>query len=295
MLRPLRLAAQVSALLTPIGRVHSSFERVCNLAFGDWLIALQLPGLALVPGGITVERAGGWPLPPGATVTWQPAEQLLSLGDEHLTLEGLPVWQSGPPLPVVAPASSLLARAQALTDLIAEQGRGSLARRQGWAEHGWTQIEGLRAALLRKDDLVAAARPLLGLGEGLTPSGDDVLLGLLAGLFYGGSSAGPLGPWLFSEARQATTAVSANYLRFAARGAFSEELEGVARTLLAVAEPDWGLVRHLIGHGHSSGTDTLIGLTLAVETLATGAKIDADRSGSPGRQRHFAGRSEGDL
>jgi len=65
-----------------------------------------------------------------------------------------------------------------------------------------------------------------------------------------------------------TTPVSANYLRLAAAGGFSERLESTALALLAPDEGDVaGAARSLIEIGHSSGTDSLVGLLLGTSAL----------------------------
>ncbi|WP_230465943.1 DUF2877 domain-containing protein [[Actinomadura] parvosata] len=85
---------------------------------------------------------------------------------------------------------------------------------------------------------VTAAEQLVGLGPGLTPSGDDVLAGLLVTLRHLGVAAGCgravwLADWLAAtvtfDARTRTTPISATLLHCAARGEASPEVIAVLR------------------------------------------------------------------
>ncbi len=94
---------------------------------------------------------------------------------------------------------------------------------------------------------------LAGRGEGLTPSGDDLLCGYVAGLtlFHGRAEEATS---LAEAAAARTTHLSATLLRHAARG----ELPEPAHALLERGDP--GPLRRF---GHSSGRCLLIGLAAA--------------------------------
>jgi len=127
-------------------------------------------------------------------------------------------------------------------------------------------------------DLAAAATALLGRGPGLTPAGDDVLAGLLAALrVLGPSLPAPVGDRVAATADilaaavtgaapERTTALSAQLLAHAARGAVALP---VADVLRAVAGRG-GLVAsaaRLARVGHTSGGDLLVGIALAVDIM----------------------------
>jgi hypothetical protein len=186
----------------------------------------------------------------------------------------------------------LSARLAELAGVVRQYGRGELARALAvwppafpaepadpsrWSSFAWAPLRTLLEALTDGDAeaVPAALRPVVGLGEGLTPSCDDFLLGLEAVLYYGRNLLGPrqvvyalrLGAEAARLAR-GTTPVSANYLRLAARGGFSERLEAVALALLADAGGDAAAgARMLIEIGHSSGTDSLVGLILGTVAI----------------------------
>lgn len=111
----------------------------------------------------------------------------------------------------------------------------------------------------------AAAR-LVGLGPGLTPGGDDLLVGCEAALRaidhqMAGALAGPLRDL---EAR--TTAISAALLAHAARGEFSERLLDLLGALLGAddaAVP--GAIRRTCAWGASSGSDAVVGVLLGLD------------------------------
>jgi hypothetical protein len=114
---------------------------------------------------------------------------------------------------------------------------------------------------------------LLGLGPGLTPSGDDLVVGLMAVVTL--RPVGPARVLCESAAEMAprlTTQVSANYLRLGALGEFSARLEDAAIALLGNAgSADLApAVLRLLDSGHSSGTDTAVGLYLGMTMLHGG-------------------------
>lgn len=99
---------------------------------------------------------------------------------------------------------------------------------------------------------------VLGLGTGLTPSGDDFLCGVLAGLFLAGKSRHPFAGYLKSEiARRLsdTIDISAAFLSCALEDQFSLPV----KSLLKLPAPQ-ALLASFQEIGHSSGTDTLCGV-----------------------------------
>lgn len=123
------------------------------------------------------------------------------------------------------------------------------------------------------------ASRLLGSGAGLTPSGDDVLAGMLAtlrtlaaplGLSAVDEAAHDVGGALVTAAVASTTALSAALLWHAARGELADParhaLRGLAgRTPLAPARDE------LVAVGHRSGRDLALGMAVAARALAAHA------------------------
>ncbi len=161
----------------------------------------------------------------------------------------------------------------------------------------------LDAAADDHDASVAAAVGLLGRGPGLTPSGDDLLAGYLAGSAAFGLDAAALRQAIAGLASGRTTALSAALLWHAARGECIDELVGLAAVLTSqswgeseraadavgsllpvshspgrapaldlVTGPESALhrqaqraVRRLLSVGHSSGAALALGLVMAAE------------------------------
>ncbi len=105
---------------------------------------------------------------------------------------------------------------------------------------------------------VRATRALVGLGPGLTPSGDDVLTGLLAALwrFRAHELAAAVGAAAIAGQ---TTALSATLLHCAARGQAGREVAAVLDGLSGHAPLERAVAR-LLGAGHTSGADLIWGM-----------------------------------
>ena len=122
-----------------------------------------------------------------------------------------------------------------------------------------------------------AVRRLIGLGEGLTPSCDDLLVGL-AGFMYGASNDPLLGAyakrttaWLGEELASAegrTTPVAAHFLSAAGRGRFSERVKDLLEAVFAADEKRMERAsERLIEYGATSGIDLMCGMVLGYEVV----------------------------
>jgi hypothetical protein len=118
--------------------------------------------------------------------------------------------------------------------------------------------------------LANEAAQLIGLGPGLTPSGDDYFGGVLVGLRWmgRGAQADSLWRWLEPRLAQGTSPISAAHLAAAASGQVHEALHEVLDNLAAWQAPDLhpGLAR-LDAVGHTSGWDALAGAVAVARTL----------------------------
>lgn len=124
--------------------------------------------------------------------------------------------------------------------------------------------------------MLEATRHLIGLGPGLTPSGDDFLVGCLRGLWLIRSNAPGAGQTLdrlrdalLPDLDARTTRVGAEFIRYALEGAFAEILDRAALALLAPAHPQvvQTAITRLLAQGETSGTDTMLGLVTCLEAL----------------------------
>jgi hypothetical protein len=127
------------------------------------------------------------------------------------------------------------------------------------------------AAAYRSDDRDAvrrASRALLGLGGGLTPSGDDLVGGALFGRLLVAAEPEPwraIGAGLAAKALRASHAISAALLADLAAGASFAPLHATAQALARgdddAARASAGVLAAL---GHSSGWDMLAGLVVGI-------------------------------
>lgn len=114
--------------------------------------------------------------------------------------------------------------------------------------------------------LAGAAQGLIGLGPGLTPSGDDYFAGMLVALRAAGRGplADALWRWLRPRLDERTSSLSAAHLAAAAAGEAHEALHACVAKLLGGAG-DWAALLARLGTlGHCSGWDGLAGAHAAL-------------------------------
>jgi hypothetical protein len=122
----------------------------------------------------------------------------------------------------------------------------------------------------RHDPVPPQTETLIGLGPGLTPSGDDYLGGMLVALhsFDRADFAARLWRWLAARLRERTSAISGAHLAAAAAGEAHETLHACLHDLLGTRAPRWkDRFAQLERVGHCSGWDALAG-ALAVARAA---------------------------
>jgi hypothetical protein len=268
-----RAAKQWLAALST-GRVLSAHTRACNL----WqpsgaLLALVRAREHLGPfaAQVTTTEAEWAALQVGAEV--RRAHQVLWIGTVALELSldfsEVPEWEARPNWASLAqrpPEDWVALRPLALR----HAPPGSLLQPEG-LPHGprfldarATLLAGLRANAPAR--IVAGVTQLAGLGPGLTPAGDDFLVGLIVALQL--EAANPHRPLIAAaaappEAHPArTTWLSAAYLRAAARG----ECAGVWHAFLTDPTSETAL-RALLATGHTSGADGLAGFWAGRENV----------------------------
>lgn len=139
----------------------------------------------------------------------------------------------------------------------------------GLAGHPGPQRLAERCAAGDLAQAVDAAERIVGLGPGLTPSGDDVLAGLLVtlrllgGAVPDGAKAVWLADWIgaavTADAGKRTTALAATLLHCAALGQAGGEVAALLRGLTGL-EPALPALRRLLAAGHTSGSDLAWGV-----------------------------------
>jgi Protein of unknown function (DUF2877) len=124
--------------------------------------------------------------------------------------------------------------------------------------------------------------PLLGLGPGLTPSGDDYLIGVLVTLRLTGHERLAQRLWkaIAPLLGEYTNQISAAYLSAAAEGYASRPLHVVLNDVLSGGSPALGArVTELYSIGHTSGWDGLAGALGTLRALLH--EYRADQTASP--------------
>ncbi|MFD1556483.1 DUF2877 domain-containing protein [Paraburkholderia silviterrae] len=138
-----------------------------------------------------------------------------------------------------------------------------------------TRLERVASGLRAGSDMANDALWLMGRGPGLTPSGDDMLVGMLAA--HRACAGGPIHPLLTAATSHVdaaaeswtarTTDVGAAYLIQAMRGRFSRPLIALAQALRGTAAETRAACTRLRDFGQSSGADTLLGFTVYTHCL----------------------------
>jgi hypothetical protein len=259
--------------------VLAAFDRAVYLAHDDGVLALETHDGAHLPNGLVVAAPSSRrPLAgAGSVTTATVGAGEVVLGD--LTVRTVRWRRARPVLPTVGVrelATSLAAAADTLATL-APTLPPDLARPFDAVVAGLAAGDGARA-------WAAARRGLLGRGPGLTPSGDDLLAGLVAGtgllaeargcseLDEVAATARRIGADLAAVAPDATTAISAGLLRHAARGEVAAPAAVLLRALTGHG-PIEAAVRSLLGFGSSSGRDLTVGLLAAAELVLVPAGL----------------------
>jgi hypothetical protein len=145
-------------------------------------------------------------------------------------------------------------------------------------------------AALAAGETAAAVVALAGHGDGLTPTGDDVLAGYCAWRWADAADDPDI---VLELARVRATPLGLAYLRCAARG---ELVDVAARLMAAVRGAELGLVmqraRALSGWGASSGAALCWGMDAALRRRSPGARAGRDRgsdaAGTPASETMIA-------
>jgi hypothetical protein len=258
------------------GVVHSVFRRACNLRTDDGeLLALLAPELGNLPHGIRIEAPPGLAfadrLRPGQRVGRRAALLRIAESDLALDLSRAKVWRSelnavDLDRPAVAIAWQVAWRA---LERPRQLDRDPLLR----TVHERGLALAAASCALDLDRAIAAVRALIGCGPGLTPAGDDLIVGLLAGLGCSRGEDPARCPFLralgaaVASATAATGEISQACLRQAILGNFAEPLATLAA---AIADgPPPAEVEEAAGRalsvGHTSGGDGVLGLLLGMQ------------------------------
>lgn len=272
--------AQQFAAKHPDARVIALFERSLHIAAGCDVICLVAPDLGHGPLNAVIDQwegpAPGCSVEVGAPVRFNCRDQSgVRLLGGQLTVEtgAAAVWHPPRPPDQIAPGFAV-----ALATLEATVG----------SQAGLDGLARLALGLDSPDDAVARiAKPrlarfaswldvrsggaaptdLIGLGPGLTPSGDDLLCGAMIGLRAAqrADKAAELSRQVAIAAPGLTTPLSCAFLTAAGDGQAAERLHLAVNAIVAGQTARIAALAADVGAiGHSSGWDALAGVVLAL-------------------------------
>ena len=254
------------------GRVHSVFAQACNLACNDTLLTVCAACGSIGP--LTLRLADD--APQDLRELFEEGERIdggqggLRTHRTELQWTRAAVWRATEPRAVLARAQ-IEPRLNAAAAGLAQFRRTHPSIVDG---AGAGAAAALQESCRTLDDRLAArqVKRLIGWGEGLTPAGDDFLVGLLAGLdtLVRGEPArlqfrDTLAATVVGLADQ-TTSLSAHYLHLAAAGHVGEPLLSLRDALTAepLAHVIDDALRSVLAIGATSGADTVSGLLAAL-------------------------------
>jgi len=256
------------------GRIHSVFARACNIEWGDRLLTLCTGQGAQGPGVLRI--ASGGPADMRALLhegsAYEGDRDRLRSGRAEFLLSHSAVWRPPVRRPLQPPS-----RIKANVDRGREQVAAARTSMESIVESNGAAVVGQLVDACRLLDTEAAARHvhrLVGWGEGLTPAGDDVLVGLLAAL-----DADALDDQVrrrFRDALRAaclacsprTTRISAEQMRLAAEGHHAEPTLRARDAVLGEDDPRVveAAITAALAIGATSGAATMTGLLAGIES-----------------------------
>ncbi len=252
------------------GAVHSVYKKTINLEMDGQLLAIQVSGSPLSPLSLITDQTAE----SLDTLKLQPGDPVLATAWSRKLLVGTHCFHWDKPAVVDLQLKGPDPQSTPFCD--PELSGTVLELLKTYPPVGFVPLfvdvpaspAGTHAApdpfLTQAEIILRTGAPitdLIGLGIGLTPSGDDFLCGMLAGLTLLGLRDSQDFRHLSAEISRnlaKTNAISAAFLRCAMDGQFSEALV----TLGSVSFSQSLQMFHDIGH--SSGADTLCGLYFAL-------------------------------
>lgn len=253
-------------------RVLGVHDRACNLLTADdRLIALVHPSLGHGPFHILVDLPRPFTDLFARTSKGYISSGTLSVGRVRVTFHRAMQWQPRISRPLLDPAPGRMPISRARVVNLVDEVLAATERPESHVEEAVraiarTALGRIVRAIERQDrrGVQEALARLIGLGPGLTPAGDDVVLGMLAGLWTWGSDGLPanqVGQLAVTIARRQTNRLSLEWLRWAAAGAFAEPwhhlTEGLRREDEARVRQ---ALQRILNTGASSGEYALYGL-----------------------------------
>jgi hypothetical protein len=285
-------------LPTTRGSVHSVFPRAANLLLGGRLLTLHARETPCAPNGVVLAlRANQKPLAglqPGMVCLVERGVIIIPAANLRLDLQQSQPWNPRPQLaPGICPPQRLQENlglletylsAHAAADGLAglaclhpETSQEKARTSSRLMQTAWSATQNLLDGITQQRMSLArqGISSLVGLGPGLTPSGDDVLTGLIAATLVLGEAVGQpvtfyqrLSAEALAIAYSRTNKISITWIEYAGRGEVAEHL---GRLFEALIQLDTSLIEQaahdVLSSGATSGGDILAGIILGGRCL----------------------------
>jgi hypothetical protein len=256
---------------TAVSLLHL-FDQAINLidAHGT-IISIVPPNIGAGPFSIVVDGERPFPSTINPSTNIHKTADHLHIGPLHIDLRPAAVWQPHPPWNSLREQQHqwLMILPELQTAVTQQQERLTSGTPVNFAPRFQSAAAAVREAIAHPNapGLETAVMQLAGLGPGLTPAGDDFLLGLLLGLWATRPEAEvvELGQRVVETAVPRTTQLSAAWLQAAAQGeawlAWHNFLEGL------LAGDNWQQpFKRILNNGATSGIAALIGFIASTLT-----------------------------
>lgn len=237
------------------GEVHSIFERAMNIQISkeDKLLTLVCGDLDIMAAGCVVNAPHG---------CWR---EMASVGDKMLLTPDVVYIENRPYVGGIASAELW----QRLSDeSISGMDKPAYANLLNICVDIEGRLDKLDKGLALQASSLDELDPidLIGLGDGLTPAGDDFLAGMLYALHFFELLYGKCHPGLpkiadiISQNLNRTGIISRHFLRYALKGEWGRNTENFLTALVQGVENDLhNAIDVKLGYGASSGADELRG------------------------------------
>lgn len=259
-----------------LGTVHSVFEHAINIRLDDELLVLTTPDVGVLPNGVVL---GAWDLRQTGVVHGQSvaadrdsitvAAAALRVGLGRAAVVGTLISARGVSSPQLRAGVERARRAASARAPVVGLGpvlRGGDGDADAFAGSIMASLAEIRRAALSGDlaRVADTTTALVGVGWGLTPSGDDVLVGMTAVLRAMGETLAETIAGAAAAARSRTTLVAGSLLSHAAAGDYAQRVQRAVNAI--VSDVDVApTVANTLRWGASSGADLLVGILVGAE------------------------------
>lgn len=273
------------------GYVHSVFKNSLNGRFGDRLVHIGDANNGLVPFGIGLAESDIRELlravRTNMTAYWQKDDRSLIFGraDEVISLDEVKMLDPFFSRYTVEPIILKRNMRTVITKLMEEGWQCGFEEKFGdcmeaiFSFSPWMQTHPVLQQIDNlKHDLVGSQNMdketlfdfWIGRGKGLTPSGDDFLVGVVGMLTATATLPEAfktgLSEYIRKKGEKRTTQVSLEYFRYTLQQKFSSHVKNACLALLKEEETAVdNAATELIKIGHTSGADTLLGILLGCQ------------------------------